>query len=132
MSRQLIEAMYARVDRWQQDPAWSGVLGPVVDDELQQLAASPGFAENLEARHAAGMLLWCRALALGDDGEFAYTTAVDLLEPVVRARPAATPVQIQEAVHRRGLAYASYDQAVQCVQRWDGSRDLTLLDQGID
>ena len=132
MSRQLIDAMYARVERWQQDPAWSGVFGPVVDDDLQQLVASPGFAENLEGRHAAGMLLWCRAVALGDQGEFVYTTAVDLLEPVVRVRPAATPVQIQEAVHRRELAYASYDQAIQCVQRWDGSRDLALLDQGID
>jgi tetratricopeptide (TPR) repeat protein len=132
MSRQLIEAMYARVDRWQQDPAWSGVFGPVVEEELQQLLASPGFAENLEGRHAAGMLLWCRALALGDEGEFVYTNAVDLLEPVVRAHPTATPVQIQEAVHRRELAHASYTEGIQCVQRWNGSPDLTLLDQAID
>jgi hypothetical protein len=71
----LIEALYDRVDLWQRDPTSEAVFGPAADDEVARLVETPGFAGDLVGRHAAGMLFWCRFLALGEADQGTYSIA---------------------------------------------------------
>jgi len=131
MSRQLIDALLARVARWERDPASDAVLGPAVDDELERLTALPGFPQDLEARYAVGLVLWCRCVALGPDGEFALSKAVDMLAPIAHQLPYALPEELRHWVRIREQAVAESVEAMQEVDRYYESRNLETLDRAI-
>jgi tetratricopeptide (TPR) repeat protein len=132
MSRELIEALYDRVEHWKRDPGSDVVFGPAADAEVARLFETPGFAEDLEGRHAAGMLFWCRFLASGSADQDTFRTAVGLLEPIVFALPDAVPEQVREVVEARESSNAASDQAIACFQQYQQTGDLAQLDEAID
>jgi hypothetical protein len=128
----LIEALYDRVDLWQRDPTSGAVFGPAADDEVARLVATPGFAGDLVGRHAAGMLFWCRFLALGEAGQDAYSTAVDLLGPVAVSQPDVVPEQLLDAIQLRTRSVALADQAIEFYNRYEHGKNDADLNRAIE
>ncbi|HEY0692788.1 MAG TPA: hypothetical protein VGD71_27575 [Kribbella sp.] len=128
----LIEALYDRVDLWQQDPTSEAVFGPAADDEVARLVETPGFAGDLVGRHAAGMLFWCRFLALGEADQGTYSIAVDLLQQVAVARPDIVPEQLLETIQLRTRSVAVADQAIESYNRYEHSKNPADLDGAIE
>ncbi|MEV0291259.1 hypothetical protein AB0H36_44630 [Kribbella sp. NPDC050820] len=132
MSRELIESLYGRVEHWKQDPRARSVFGPAADAEVARLFETPGFAENLEGRHAAGMLFWCRFLASGSTDQDTFRTAVGLLEPIVFAQPNAVPDQVREVVQARESTTAASDEAIDLFKQYQETGELAQLDRAIE
>ncbi|MGW1344078.1 hypothetical protein ACWCOV_23745 [Kribbella sp. NPDC002412] len=132
MSRELIESLYSRVEHWKQDPRARSVFGPAADAEVARLFETPGFAEDLEGRHAAGMLFWCRFLASGSTDQDTFRTAVGLLEPVVFAQPNAVPDQVREVVQAKASTTAASDEALALFEHYQQTGELVHLDRAID
>ncbi|MFI7060571.1 hypothetical protein ACIBL3_06280 [Kribbella sp. NPDC050124] len=132
MSRELIESLYGRVEHFKQDPRARTVFGPDADAEVAGLFETPGFAENLEGRHAAGMLFWCRFLASGSTDQDTFRTAVGLLEPIVFAQPNAVPDRVREVVQARESTAAVSDEAIALFEQYQQTGELALLDRAIE
>lgn len=127
----LVDALYTRFERWQRDQDNRIVLDPAAENEIARLLELPGINDDLQARHAAGMVLWCRFAASGSADQGAYWNAIELLEPVALTQPEAVPEQVLEAVQYRTGSSAHADQGVAAYQQYEQTNDLAQLDQAI-
>ncbi|MGO9187484.1 MAG: CHAT domain-containing protein [Streptosporangiaceae bacterium] len=137
--QRLLAAVYARLARFADDNDKSAVLSKdAVEDVAALLAAVAEPTADLQVLHAAGLLHWCRYLALDpSENQKDLTAALQLLTPVYRQQPNAVPDPVRRYFYDNPPdagdgPEALADRAAQLLEQALGSGDPGTLTLAIE